>query len=70
MHVNRLFHFCSFLCSLIKNLNLFLFCSLINTVDNLHKEMTEVSDNRDALDSQVELFIETPKDNVLNTQLY
>merc|ERR1719447_2427945 len=26
---------------------------LINTVDNLQKEMTEVSDNRDALDSQV-----------------
>merc|ERR1712061_708311 len=26
---------------------------LINTVDNLHKEMTEVADNRDALDSQV-----------------
>jgi len=26
---------------------------LINTVDNLHKEMTEASDNRDALDSQV-----------------
>merc|ERR1712192_222630 len=26
---------------------------LINTVDNLHKEMNDVSDNRDALDSQV-----------------
>jgi len=26
---------------------------LINTVDDLHKEMTEVADNRDALDSQV-----------------
>ena len=34
---------------------------LINTVDNLHKEMTEVADNRDALDSQVfwERFLES-----------
>ena len=44
---------------------MFLLCRLINTVDNLHKEMTEASDNRDALDSQVE----TPKHIIVNIQV-